>query len=84
MTWIKWKIKQFKNFLRNFLLYRAKWKKLFNSESEKSYWEIINDNDNKKITLLFVPNDDYSEEDIRIKISHEEFEDLVKFLIRIR
>lgn len=84
MTWIKWKIKQFKNFLRNFLLYRAKWKKLFNSESENSHWEIINDNDSKKITLLYIPNDDYSEEDIRIEISHEEFEDLVKFLIRIR
>jgi hypothetical protein len=84
MNWIKWKLREIKNWLRNFILYRAKWKKLFNSESKMSHWEIINDNENKKITLLYVPNDDYSEYDIRINVSHEEFEDLVKFLIRIR
>jgi hypothetical protein len=66
-----------------FIVYREFWKKLCNSESVNANWEIIHNSDTKNITLHYVPEDDYSEKDIKIDMSYERFEDLVKFLIRI-
>jgi len=66
-----------------FIVYREFWKKLCNSESVNANWEIIHNSDTKIITLHYVPEDDYSEKDIKIDMSYERFEDLVKFLIRI-
>lgn len=77
------------------LLYRGKWKNLWDAESELSYWEVkrpvkgININVGKVEfedyrELMFVPNPNYSEDDVKIKLTEEQFEDLVKFIILIR
>lgn len=84
LDWVGWKFSQFRRWLRYTLLYRGKWKKMFNSESDMAHWEIIHDSDNKNVMLMYVPNDDYSEDDIKIIVPYEEFEDLVKFMINIR
>ena len=62
----------------------AFWKKLWISESDNSKWEILHDSENKTVELHYVPNDDYSSSDVKIKMQYEHFDDLVKFLIRIR
>jgi hypothetical protein len=59
------------------------WKTLWNAESEKSNWEIWHDSDSMIVTLHYVPKDDYSEKDIKIDMSYEHFEDLVKFINKI-
>ncbi len=87
---MKWKFKQLKKKLLYLILYRAYWKKLWVSESDHSNWEIVNDsnweivNDSKKVTLLYIPEDDYSKNDIHITVPYHHFEDLIKFMIRIR
>ena len=84
MVWIKWKYRQLKQWLIYFVMYRAYWKKLWLSESDNANWEIRNDSNTKEITLMYVPEDNYSKNDIEIKVPYEQFEDLVKFIIRIR
>ena len=84
MDWIKWKYRQLKQWFMYFVMYRAYWKKLWLSESDNANWEIRHDVKTKEITLLYVPEDDYSKKDIEIKVPYEQFEDLVKFMIRIR
>ena len=54
---------------------RAFWEVLFNSESKLSHWEIIKDIDNKTVRLFYVPNDNYSKDDIEIKENIQEFKD---------
>ncbi len=65
---------------------------IFNAESKQSHWEITNhdiDFDfleenimtaSKTITLHYVPEDDYSEKDIKITMPHDHFIELVKFM----
>jgi hypothetical protein len=65
-------------------MYRAYWKKLWLSESDNGNWEIRNDSKTKEIILLYVPEDNYSKNDVEIKVPYEQFEDLVKFITRIR
>lgn len=84
MVWLRWKFRQFKKWFRNYFLYRGYWKKFFNYESDKAHWEIINISEEKKITLCYIPEDDYSDKDIKIEVTHEQFEDLVKFVLEIR
>lgn len=84
MDWIKWKYRQLKQWLIYFVMYRAFWKKLWVSESDNSKWEILHDNKTKTVELHYVPNDDYSDDDIKIRMQYDDFEDLVKFMIRIR
>lgn len=60
---------------------RAFWEVLFNSESKLSHWEITKDIDNKTVRLLYVPNDNYSKDDIEIKVSFEVFKDLLEFMV---
>lgn len=84
MNLIKWKYRQLKQWLIYFFMYRAYWKKLWNSESDNANWEIRHDSDKKTVTLHYVPEENYSKNDIEIKVPYEQFEDLVKFIIRIR
>lgn len=55
-------------------------------ESKKGYWEIIKiSNDNEKdlslpYKLMFVPEEDNSENDIIININREHLSDLVEFI----
>jgi len=84
MDWIKWKYRQMKQWIIYFVMYRAFWKKLWVSESDNSKWEILHDSENKTVELHYVPNDDYSNKDVKIKMQYDDFEDLVKFIIRIR
>jgi hypothetical protein len=84
MNWIKWKFIQLKQCFINIVLYRAFWKKLLNSESDNANWEIWHNSDKKTVTLHYVPQNDYSEKDVKIEVPYEQFEDLVKFMIRIR
>jgi hypothetical protein len=65
-------------------MYRAFWKKLWNSESDNANWEIWHDSDKKTVTLHYVPEDDYSDKDVKIEVPYNQFEDLVKFIIKIR
>ena len=60
------------------------WKKLLLSESDNADWEIRHDSKTKEITLLYVPEDGYSNNDIEIKMPYEHFEDLVNFIIKIQ
>jgi hypothetical protein len=55
MDWIKWKYRQLKQWLIYFVMYRAFWKKLWNSESDNANWEIWHDSDKKTVTLHYVP-----------------------------
>ena len=56
------------------------WKTLWNAESEKAYWEINHDSEKEEVVLHYVPNEDYSKEDIRITLTYEKFEDLIEFI----
>ena len=84
MDFIKWKYRELNKWIINNIIYRSFWKKLFNSESEKANWEILHDSDKKTVTLHYVPEDDYSDKDVKIEVPYDQFEDLVKFIIRIR
>lgn len=84
MDWIKLKYKQLIKWFMYFLMYRAYWKKLWISESDNANWEILNNSDKKTVTLYYIPEDDYTEKDIKIEVPYEQFGDLVKFIIRIR
>lgn len=64
-----------------FILCRGYWKNLWNSESDESHWEIWQDPNKKTVTLCY---NNYSNKDIKIKVPYDQFEDLVKFMIRIR
>lgn len=66
------------------VMYYAFWKKLWNSESDNANWEIWHDSDKKTVTLHYVPEDNYSDKDVKIEVPYDQFEDLVKFMIRIR
>ena len=78
MNYIKWKYRQLKQLLIYFVMYRAFWKKLWLSESDNANWEILHDSERKTVTLHYVP------EDVKIEVPYDQFEDLVKFMIRIR
>jgi hypothetical protein len=67
----------------NLIICRSYWKKLCSSESKNANWEIFHDTEDKTVTLHYVPEDDYSDKDVKIKVPYDQFEDLVKFLIRI-
>jgi len=84
MDCIKWKYRQLKQWVIYFVMYRAFWKKLWVSESDNSKWEILHDSEAKTVELHYVPNDDYSIDDVKIKMQYDDFEDLVKFMIMIR
>lgn len=84
MNTIKWRCKQLKKWLTYFFLYRGYWKTLWNSESDKSYWEILHNAEDKTVVLHYVPEENYGSKDVKIQVPQEQFEDLVKFIIRIR
>ena len=84
MNWIKWKLKQLNKWLTYKLLYKARWKKCLNWESDESYWEIWHDSDKNTVTLHYVPEENYGKKDIKIEVPYDRFEDLVKFMINIR
>jgi hypothetical protein len=48
-----------------------------------SLWEITNDSDEETVRLLYVPNDNYSKEDIAINVDYSRFKDLVDFITRL-
>ena len=62
---------------------KAFWETLFNSESESSHWEITNNSDEETVRILYVPNDNYSMEDISIKVNYTTFKDLVDFVAKL-
>lgn len=84
MKWLIWKFKQFKRWLTYRICLRYRWKKLWNSESDKAHWEILHDAENKTVRLHYIPNDDYSKDDTKIRMEYDQFEDLVKFINRIK
>jgi hypothetical protein len=84
LDWTGWKLRQLKKWLAYSVLYRALWKKLWISESDRANWEILHNLEKKTVTLQYVPEDDYGDRDVRIEVPYDHFEDLVKFMIRIR
>ena len=46
--------------------------------------EIWHDSDKKTVVLHYVPEDNYSDKDVKIEVPYDQFEDLVKFIIKIR
>ena len=71
--------------MKKFLL-----EEVFNCESKDSRWEIVNNNitgcedigfiPSNTVTLHYVPEDGYSEKDVKITMPTEHFEDLVSFM----
>jgi hypothetical protein len=61
---------------------------IFNIESKKSWWEITNhkgfDENDETLTIHYVPEDDYSNKDVKIKIPIEHFYDLVELIKKIK
>ena len=55
------------------------WKVVNNAESKNSTWEIFRAENKNGIRLHYVPEENYSENDININLTYEEFEDLIKF-----
>lgn len=82
--WIRWKLRELKKLFVKYVINRYLWKKLWVGESEKGHWEILNDTNGKTIQLHYVPEEDYSEKDIKINLSYEEFQDLNDFMNKIR
>lgn len=62
---------------------KALWEKLLNSESTNAHWEIWHDSDEKEVTLHYVPEEDYSDKDVKIKMPYDQFDDLLKFMKRL-
>ena len=56
------------------------WKIILNEESKNSTWEITHHDETKNVRLHYVPGDNYSEKDININLTYDEFEDLIKFM----
>lgn len=59
------------------------WKNILSSESESSKWEIVNHKLSSTICLHYVPNDDYSSDDIKINMSYDDFIDLCEFIKKL-
>ena len=59
------------------------WKGIFNMKSDNSNWEFWNDDLNQTITIHYVPEDNYSDKDVKITIPYNQFEDLVKLIKKI-
>lgn len=68
--------------VKNIFKKEPKWKNIYISESEKSYWEFLNNNDGT-IKILYVPNTNYSKDDVEINMITEQFEDLLKFIKKL-
>ena len=56
------------------------WKIILNDESKKSLWEIVHLENEKSVRLHYVPEENYSEKDVNINLTYEEFEDLIRFM----
>ena len=71
-------------FLRR-LFKRNSYKLLCNSESDLAHWEILtnSETDTDTVTLYYIPEDHYSENDVKIEVSNIEFEDLIKFIKKL-
>jgi len=54
------------------------WKLIGVGESKKGFWEIQSQDDDN-ILLHYVPDEDYSENDIKIKVPFEHFQDLLTY-----
>lgn len=65
------------------LICRNRWKKLWNAESDLAHWEIWHDTETKSIILHWVPEEDYTKNDIKINLNYDQFKDLIHFLIKI-
>lgn len=74
-------IKSILHFLR--IKRKPEWITLWNAESPNSNWEVWHHSRYKQITLQYIPEDDYSKNDIKIKMSYEHFEDLIDFLKKL-
>lgn len=55
------------------------WETLVNSESEDATWEIIHDSEKKEVTLLFFDHDDFINANSKIKMSYDQYNDLLEF-----
>jgi len=56
------------------------WKSILNSESSGSFWEITNNTKDNTITLHYVPEENYSDKDVKIIVPYDQFKDLIKFM----
>lgn len=56
------------------------WKIVLNAESKISKWEIVHHEETKNVWLHYVHEEVYSEKDIKINLTYEEFEDLIGFI----
>lgn len=59
------------------------WTIVINDESQESKWEIVHTTESKNVRLHFVPNDNYSDEDVNINLTYVEFQDLIKFMKKL-
>lgn len=57
--------------------------KIWNAESKNANWEILHDANSKNVTIIYVPEDDYSDKDVKIQVPYEHFEDLIEFIKRM-
>lgn len=69
----------------NYILNKCQpyWYAIFNIESENSHWEIWNDDILKTMTIHYVPEDNFTVNDIKITVPYEQFEELVKLIKKI-
>lgn len=59
------------------------WEEIFNSESEKAFWEIVHDRKAQTVRLIFVPDEEYNKKMVETTVSYEQFDDLCNFINRI-
>lgn len=62
---------------------KPEWNLLWMEKSPNSNWEIWHHSRDNKITLQYVPEGDYSKNNIKIKLTYEHFEDLIDFLKKL-
>lgn len=59
------------------------WRSLWVSESPQSFWEMVHDSSEKTVVLHYIPNSDYSDDDVKIELNYDEFQDLLDFARRL-
>lgn len=64
--------------------YPPAWKGMALAESEKDYWEIVNDPLKKVVNFIHLPNPDKDDGHIQLSLTYDQFDDLVNFIQRIK
>lgn len=59
------------------------WETIFNIESENSNWEIWRDDIDKTVTIHYVPEENYTDKDVKITVPYSQFNDLVKLIKKL-